>query len=127
MVNNINFVNECHARGIAVVQDVVHNHYGPSDLDTWRVDGWYQNNLGGIYFYTDWRSSTPWGDTRPDYGRGEVRTFIRDNCLNWLQEYRIDGLRWDSTVNIRNSNIHINNIIHIINSNSNTSNSLLTW
>lgn len=98
------FVNECHARGIAVVQDVVHNHYGPSDLDIWRFDGWYQNNLGGIYFYNDWRSSTPWGDTRPDYGRGEVRTFIRDNCLNWLQEYRIDGLRWDSTVNIRNTN-----------------------
>jgi 1,4-alpha-glucan branching enzyme len=27
------FVNECHARGIAVIQDVVHNHWGPSDLD----------------------------------------------------------------------------------------------
>jgi len=98
------FINEAHARGIAVIQDVVHNHYGPSDLDLWRFDGWYQNNLGGIYFYNDYRSVTPWGDTRPDYGRGEVRTFIRDNCLNFLQEYRTDGLRWDSTVNIRNTN-----------------------
>lgn len=98
------FVNECHARGIAVIQDVVHNHYGPSDLDHWRFDGWYANNLGGIYFYNDYRSSTPWGDTRPDYGRGEVRTYIRDHVINLLQEYRVDGLRWDSTVNIRNTN-----------------------
>lgn len=98
------FVNEAHARGIAVILDVVHNHYGPSDLDMWRFDGWYQNNLGGIYFYNDYRSSTPWGDTRPDYGRGEVRQYIRDHALTWLNEYRCDGLRWDSTVNIRNTN-----------------------
>lgn len=96
------FVNECHARGIAVIQDIVHNHYGPSDLDMWRFDGWYTNNLGGIYFYNDWRSSTPWGDTRPDFGRSEVRQYIRDNALVWLNEYRADGLRWDSTINIHN-------------------------
>ena len=98
------FINECHARGIAVIQDIVHNHYGPSDLDMWRYDGWYTNNLGGIYFYNDYRASTPWGDTRPDYGRGEVRVYIRDHAMVWLQEYRADGLRWDSTVNIRNTN-----------------------
>ncbi|HLP86080.1 MAG TPA: alpha-amylase family glycosyl hydrolase [Phycisphaerales bacterium] len=98
------FINEAHARGLAVIQDVVHNHYGPSDLELWQFDGWQQNNKGGIYFYQDFRSSTPWGDTRPDYGRGEVRTFIRDNIMSWLQEFRVDGLRWDSTVNIRNTN-----------------------
>lgn len=91
-------------RGIAVIQDVVHNHYGPSDLEMWQFDGWQQNNKGGIYFYQDYRSSTPWGDTRPDYGRNEVRTYIRDSVMTWLQEYRADGLRWDSTVNIRNTN-----------------------
>lgn len=98
-----NFINEAHARGIAVLLDVVHNHYGPSDLDMWQYDGWQQNNKGGVYFYNDFRSSTPWGDTRPDYGRTEVRQFIRDNALNWLNEYRCDGLRWDSTCNIRNT------------------------
>lgn len=98
------FINECHARGIAVLQDIVHNHYGPSDLDMWQYDGWSMGGLGGIYFYNDFRATTPWGNTRPDYGRGEVRVFIRDNALVWLQEFRGDGLRWDSTVNIRNTN-----------------------
>lgn len=99
-----NFINECHARGMGVIQDVVHNHYGPSDLDMWQFDGWNTGGKGGIYFYQDYRSSTPWGDTRPDYGRNEVRTFIRDSIMSWLQECRADGLRWDSTSNIRNTN-----------------------
>ncbi|MCP3920086.1 MAG: 1,4-alpha-glucan branching protein [bacterium] len=92
-----NFVDEAHARGIAVMLDVVYNHLGPSDLDMWRFDGWSQGPWGGIYFYNDDRGQTPWGDTRPDYGRGEVRSYIRDNALMWLEEYRCDGLRWDST------------------------------
>ncbi|MCB9854137.1 MAG: alpha amylase C-terminal domain-containing protein [Phycisphaerales bacterium] len=98
------FVEECHDRGIAVLIDVVYNHWGPSDLDLWQSDGWSTNNMGGIYFFQDWRASTPWGDTRPDYGRGEVRTYIRDNAISWLTDYNADGLRWDSTVNIRTQN-----------------------
>jgi 1,4-alpha-glucan branching enzyme len=99
------FVDACHGRGIGVILDVVHNHWGPSDLATWQYDGWSQwPDKGGIYFFQDWRSSTPWGDTRPDYGRGEVREFIRDHCLYFLNVYRVDGLRWDSTVNIRTQN-----------------------
>ena len=73
--------------------DVVYNHFGPSDLDLWRFDGWGENDKGGIYFYNDWRSSTPWGDTRPDYGRGEVRQYIHDNAMMWLEQYHADGLR----------------------------------
>ncbi|MFK7883750.1 MAG: alpha-amylase family glycosyl hydrolase [Phycisphaerales bacterium] len=98
------FVDECHQRGIAVIVDVVYNHLGPSDLDMWRFDGSSTGPHGGIYFFQDWRASTPWGDTRPDYGRGEVRTFLRDNAMHWLTEYNADGLRWDSTVNIRTQN-----------------------
>ncbi|MFC1716499.1 alpha-amylase family glycosyl hydrolase [Candidatus Poribacteria bacterium] len=95
-------VKEAHARGIAVIQDVVYNHFGPEDLDIWQFDGWNKDGKGGIYFYNDWRSWTPWGETRPDYGRSEVRQYIRDNALMWLEECEVDGLRWDSTIYMRN-------------------------
>jgi 1,4-alpha-glucan branching enzyme len=98
------FVQEAHRMGIAVILDVVYNHFGPGDLDLWRFDGWNENDLGGIYFYNDWRAGTPWGDTRPDYRREEIRRFIRDNAMMWLDEYRVDGLRWDMTAYIRNVN-----------------------
>jgi len=96
------FVEAAHRAGFAVILDVVYNHFGPSDLDLWQFDGWSENDKGGIYFYNDWRSETPWGDTRPDYGRPEVRDFIRDNALFWLEEYHLDGLRFDMTLYIRN-------------------------
>lgn len=100
------FVDAAHALGIAVIVDVVYNHLGPSDLDLWRFDGWAEGGGGGVYFYNDWRAATPWGATRPDYGRPEVRQFLIDNALMWIEEYHVDGLRLDSTVNIRNAHGH---------------------
>jgi len=96
------FVKAAHEQGIAVILDVVYNHFGPTDMDLWQFDGWSENGKGGIYFYNDWKSETPWGDTRPDYGRPEVRQYIRDNALMWLEEYRVDGLRMDMIVYMRN-------------------------
>ncbi len=95
-------VKEAHRHGIAVVLDVVYNHFGPGDLDLWRFDGWSQNDGGGIYFYNDGRAETPWGHNRPDYGRPEVRQYIRDNALMWLTDYRLDGLRADAIAFVRN-------------------------
>ncbi|MGB7291406.1 MAG: alpha-amylase family glycosyl hydrolase [Thermodesulfobacteriota bacterium] len=96
------FVKAAHEHGIAIIVDVVYNHFGPSDLDLWQFDGWSENGKGGIYFYNDRRSHTPWGDTRPDYGRDEVRQYLRDNALMWFEEYRVDGLRWDAITYIKN-------------------------
>lgn len=95
-------VRACHERGIAVLLDVVYNHLGPSDLDLWQFDGWSADGGGGIYFYNDWRAATPWGHTRPDYGREQVQRFLADNARMWLEEFRFDGLRWDATAYIRN-------------------------
>lgn len=95
-------VKAAHGHGIAVILDVVYNHFGPDHLPHWRFDGWYEGSGGGIYFYNDWRAVTPWGHTRPDYGRPEVRQYIRDNALMWLEDYRVDGLRTDALAYIRN-------------------------
>ena len=95
-------VDQAHRHGIAVLLDVVYNHFGPGDLDLWRFDGWSMDGKGGIYFYNDLRSTTPWGDTRPDYGRSQVRSFIADNARWWLEDFHFDGLRWDATAWIRN-------------------------
>jgi 1,4-alpha-glucan branching enzyme len=98
-------VQAANDRGITVLTDVLYNHWGPSDLATWQFDGWSQNGYGGIYFYNDARAQTPWGTTRPDYGRAEVRTFIRDNTLMWLDEFRCGGMRFDATLYVRTSNL----------------------
>ncbi len=95
------FVDAAHQEGLAVFLDVVYNHFGPADLDLWRFDGWHEGRYGGIYFYNDPRAETPWGHTRPDYGRPEVRRFICDNVRQWLEEYHVDGLRFDSTKYLR--------------------------
>jgi 1,4-alpha-glucan branching enzyme len=89
------FVKACHDRRIAVHLDVVHNHYGPDNLDLFRFDG------TGAYFYDKpGLADTPWGP-RPNFDAREVRRYIEENILMWLREYRLDGFRWDSTVNIR--------------------------
>jgi 1,4-alpha-glucan branching enzyme len=96
------FVKAAHAHGIAIILDVVYNHGGPGDFDLWRFDGWSDaNHDGGIYIYDNQRARTDWGNTRFDYGRREVRQYLRDNALFWLNKYRLDGLRFDSVVNVR--------------------------
>ena len=94
------FVRAAHERGLAVFVDVVHNHYGPTDLDLWGFDGASWNGFGGIYFYNDDRAHTPWGSTRPDFGRPEVRQYVRDQVFMFAEEYRVDGFRWDSVFHI---------------------------
>jgi 1,4-alpha-glucan branching enzyme len=96
------FIKACHANGIAVLVDVVHNHYGPSDLEMWQYDGWSSGGYGGIYFYNDWKANTDWGSTRPDYGRSEVKDFIQAQIQMFVENYHVDGFRWDSVYNIRN-------------------------
>jgi 1,4-alpha-glucan branching enzyme len=93
------FVDAAHARGMGVIVDIVENHWGPDLPSLWCFDGECYG-AGGEYFYTDNRRETGFGP-RPDYGRSEVRDYIVDNAMMWLGDYHADGLRWDSTVNIR--------------------------
>jgi maltooligosyltrehalose trehalohydrolase len=81
------FVDACHVRGLAVVLDVVYNHFGPV--------GAYVGKFGP--YLTD-RHRTPWGDAVnfEDRGSDEVRRFFCDNALMWIRDFHIDGLRLDA-------------------------------
>jgi 1,4-alpha-glucan branching enzyme len=72
---------------------VIHNHYGPSDLDLWTFDN---GASPSIYFYTAANiCCTSWGG-RPNYSTAGVRSFIVDSFRQWLDEYDVDGFRWDA-------------------------------
>ena len=87
------FVREAHAREICVLLDVVHNHWGSSDLE---LHGFDTGPANRIYVYTNGGiCCTPWGD-RPNYANDAVRSFISDNFRMWLDEYHVDGFRWDA-------------------------------
>lgn len=94
------FVKRCHDHHIAVILDVVYNHFYEKNLLT-DFGGFERPDISdGVYFYGGARNATGFGP-RPDYGRSQVRDYIRDNALTWLRDYGVDGLRWDSTVNVR--------------------------
>jgi maltooligosyltrehalose trehalohydrolase len=82
------FIDAAHARGIAVLLDVVYNHFGP-----------HGNRLPALApaFFTE-RHRTPWGAAInfDGPGCGPVRDFVVENALYWLQQYRLDGLRLDA-------------------------------
>ena len=82
------FIDAAHAKGIAVVLDVVYNHFGPA--------GNYTNNFGP--YYTE-KHVTPWGAAInfEEGGSDQVRRYFIDNALMWLRDYHFDGLRLDAT------------------------------
>lgn len=78
------FVDACHGRGIAVIQDVVYNHLGPAG-----------NHLSAFGPYLHDEQGTAWGAS-VNLENQEVRRFIIDNALMWLRDYHVDGLRLDA-------------------------------
>jgi maltooligosyltrehalose trehalohydrolase len=80
-------VDAAHGKGLAMLLDVVYNHFGP--------DGNYTGKFGP---YLTSLHTTPWGDAVnfEDAGSHEVRRFFLDNALMWLRDYHFDGLRLDA-------------------------------
>ncbi|MBO0727805.1 MAG: malto-oligosyltrehalose trehalohydrolase [Acidimicrobiaceae bacterium] len=80
-------VDAAHQQGLAVILDVVYNHFGPA--------GNYTEEFGP--YLTD-RYRTPWGPAINFDGHGsdEVRRFVIDNACMWLENYHVDGLRLDA-------------------------------
>lgn len=84
-------VDAAHGFGVSVFLDVVYNHFGP--------DGNYLGAYAADFFDAD--VHTPWGGAVA-VERGAVHRFFVDNALMWLEDYRIDGLRFDAVHAIAN-------------------------
>ncbi|KJK43130.1 malto-oligosyltrehalose trehalohydrolase [Lentzea aerocolonigenes] len=79
------FVDACHARGLAVLLDVVYNHLGPS--------GAYLDKFGPYFAgRNDWGPGLNLDGPNSD----EVRRYVIDNALQWLGDFHVDGLRLDA-------------------------------
>ena len=78
------FVDACHRRGLAVVQDVVYNHLGPSG-----------NYLPRFAPYLHPGASNTWGAS-VNFDEIEVRRYVLDNAVMWCRDFHVDGLRLDA-------------------------------
>jgi maltooligosyltrehalose trehalohydrolase len=81
------FIDACHAHGLAVLLDVVYNHFGP-DGNYWQQYAPYLTDR----FHTGWGAAINFDSAHSDH----VRRFFVDNALMWLRDYRFDGLRLDA-------------------------------
>lgn len=88
------FVDAAHARGLAIVLDVVHNHLGPS--------GNYWESFGPFFTRSH---TTPWGPAvnLDDDGSDDVRAILIDSARSWLRDYHLDGLRLDAVHELRDN------------------------
>jgi maltooligosyltrehalose trehalohydrolase len=86
------FINAAHNKGIAVILDVVYNHFGPEGNYTSKFAPYFTN----IY-------KTPWGDSLnfDDQFSDGLRNYFLKNALTWFNDYHIDGLRLDAIDKIK--------------------------
>jgi malto-oligosyltrehalose trehalohydrolase len=80
------FIAAAHAHGLAVLLDVVYNHFGP--------EGNYLHALAPVFFNPD--EHTPWG-AAINVNVPDVRAYFAENAAYWLGDFRFDGLRLDAT------------------------------
>ncbi|MCP4594257.1 MAG: hypothetical protein GY842_26300 [bacterium] len=92
-------IDTLHQNGIAVLQDIVWNHFAGSDNYLWN----YTDNDGGtahqIYFDgngTSGHVETPWG-SQADFDRADVRDYYHQSIAYWFEEFHFDGYRMDAT------------------------------
>ena len=90
-------VDEAHRLGLAVIMDIVHSHAAPNEVEGLaRFDGTaYQ------YFHDGPRGRHPaWGSCCFNYGSPGVLHFLLSNCRYWLDEFHVDGFRFDGVTSM---------------------------
>ncbi len=90
-------VDEAHRMGIAVIMDIVHSHAVSNEAEgLGRLDG-----REDLYFYQGAAGHHPaWGSRCFDYGKDEVKYFLLSNCKFWMEEYHLDGFRFDGVTSM---------------------------
>ena len=90
-------VDDAHARGIAVVMDIVHSHSVDNEAEGLSLfDG-----REDLYFYNGPQGHHPaWGSRCFDYGKSETKYFLLSNCKFWMEEYHLDGFRFDGVTSM---------------------------
>ncbi len=90
-------VDEAHAAGVAVIMDIVHSHSVDNEAEGLSLfDG-----REDLYFYTGWQGHHPaWGSRCFDYGKSETKYFLLSNCKYWMEEYMLDGFRFDGVTSM---------------------------
>ncbi len=90
------FVERAHGLGLAVLVDVVYNHFGPAGCALVASTTEYFSRDDGA-----------WGSS-PDFGNPRMRAYVLDNARMWFEQYGFDGLRLDATHAIHDvSPLHI--------------------
>ena len=90
-------VDDAHGMGIAVVMDIVHSHSVDNEAEGLGLfDG-----RDDLYFYSGPQGHHPaWGSRCFDYGKNETKYFLLSNCKFWMQEYHLDGFRFDGVTSM---------------------------
>jgi 1,4-alpha-glucan branching enzyme len=115
------FVRECHRNGIAVIMDVVYNHYSPdggrtqwaydSDIPEQNIYYWYEGQSGN-YFYSDGRPFPEGGyidnmstGFSPRFHEEIVRKMFISSAATLVEEFHVDGFRVDQTTSMHSYNV----------------------
>ncbi|MBR1575342.1 MAG: alpha amylase C-terminal domain-containing protein [Bacteroidales bacterium] len=90
-------VDDAHGKGIAVVMDIVHSHAVSNEAEGLGLfDG-----REDLYFYEGPQGHHPaWGSRCFNYGKDETKHFLLSNCKFWMEEYRLDGFRFDGVTSM---------------------------
>jgi 1,4-alpha-glucan branching enzyme len=98
------FIDECHANGIAVIMDIVLNHsYGQSPLVRMYQSADGNPSSDNLWYnVTSPNTSYSWGY---DFNHESKYTqdFVDSVCAYWIKEYKIDGYRFDFTKGFTNT------------------------